>query len=148
MTSRPRDPVGWVREHGVVLQSAKGPVPNLAEHVAGEPIKGSWWGHPRSHQIYAVLERVDDSPDVVATRLINGRITLIHRRLWPAVVRLADTFPLDRLAEVGEEHTETGAHRRTEVPYPDWVPADVLQAAAELTADEAAAQLPACLRPT
>jgi hypothetical protein len=31
----------WVRANGIVLQSARGAVPNLAEHVAGEPIRGS-----------------------------------------------------------------------------------------------------------
>ena len=36
----------WLREQGVVLQSARGPVPNLAEQVAGERIRGSWWGPP------------------------------------------------------------------------------------------------------
>jgi len=143
---RGSDPVTWVREHGVVLQSAKGPLPNLAEHVAGEPIKGSWWGHPRGHQIYAVLEQVDDSPEVVATKLLNDRITLIHRRLWPALVRVADRFPADRLAQVGEEHTETGAHRKVVVPYPEWVPPEVMAEAASLTEDEALAQLPDCLR--
>ena len=123
MSPRPRDPVEWVREQGVVLQSAKGPVPNLAEHVAGEPIKGSWWGHPRSHQIYGVLERVGDSPDVVATRLVDGRIALIHRRLWPAVVRLADRFPADRLAEVGEEHSARVRTKGSRSPFPSGSPA-------------------------
>jgi hypothetical protein len=135
-----------VREQGIVLQSAKGPLPNLAEHVVGEPIKGSWWGHPRSHQIYAVLERVDDSPDVVATRLVNGRITLVHRRLWPALVRVADRFDPERLAKVSEEHTETGAHRKVVVPFPEWVPAEVVAAATDLTEDDALAQFPECLR--
>ena len=32
------EPLEWVREQGIVLQSARGPVPNLAEYVAGEPI--------------------------------------------------------------------------------------------------------------
>ena len=39
-------PRAWVREQGIVLQSARGPLPNLAEWIAGEPIRGSWWGHP------------------------------------------------------------------------------------------------------
>ena len=34
------DPLDWVRAQGIVLQSARGPVPNLAEHVAGKPIRG------------------------------------------------------------------------------------------------------------
>jgi hypothetical protein len=90
------DALDWVREHGVVLQSARGPVPNLAEHVAGEPIRGSWWGHKSGREIFAVLTRVRGSPDVIATRLVNRRVTLIHRRVWPALVRLADRFPSER----------------------------------------------------
>jgi hypothetical protein len=82
----------WVREQGMVLQSARGPLPNLAEHVAGEPIRGTRWGHPAGHEIVAVLTRVLSSPDVIATRLVNGKITLIHRRLWPALVRIATAF--------------------------------------------------------
>jgi hypothetical protein len=31
----PVDPLAWLREQGVVLQSARGPLPNLAEYVAG-----------------------------------------------------------------------------------------------------------------
>jgi hypothetical protein len=73
-------------------------------------------------------------------------VTLVHRRLWPALVRLADRFPPERLAAVDEVHTASGAHRTVEVPFPDWVPADDLAAAALLTVDEALALLPACLR--
>ncbi len=34
--------IAFVREHGVVLVSAKGPVPRLVEAIAGETIRGSW----------------------------------------------------------------------------------------------------------
>jgi hypothetical protein len=140
------DPLEWVREQGVVLQSARGPLPNLAEQIAGEPIRGSWWGHPAGREIFAVLGRLLATSDVVATRLVEGKITLVHRRVWPALVRVADRFPADRLASVDEVHTATGAHRTVEVPFPDWVPAEDLSAAERLTVDEALAQLPACLR--
>ena len=136
----------WVREQGIVLQSAKGPVPNLADWVAGEPIRGSWWGHPAGHEIFVVLGQVLASDDVVATRLINGKVTLVHCRLWPALVRVSDRFPPARLAAVGDEHTATGAHRRTEIPFPEWVPAAEVAMAAALTIDEAFGQLPSCLR--
>ena len=116
------EPLEWVRVQGIVLQSARGPVPNLAEYVAGEPIRGSWWGHASGHEIFAVLSRVLNSPDVIATRLVNGKVTLIYRRLWPALVRVADRFPKERLAAVDEEHTPSGAHRTIEIPFPDWVP--------------------------
>jgi hypothetical protein len=140
------DALQWVREQGIVLQSAKGPVPNLADWVAGEPIRGSWWGHPAGHEIFAVLGQVLAGADVVATRLIDGKVTLVHRRLWPAVVRVADRFPPVWLAAVDDEHTPTGAHRRTETPFPDWVPAAEVAMAATLTVDEALGQLPSCLR--
>ena len=140
------DPLDWVRSQGIVLQSARGPVPNLAEQVAGEPIRGSWWGHGSGHEIFAVLTRLLESPDVIATRLVDGKVTLVHRRLWPALVRVADRFPPERLAAVDEVHTTTGAHRTVEVPFPDWVPAEDRAAAALLTVEEALALLPACLR--
>jgi hypothetical protein len=140
------DPLAWVREQGVVLQSARGPVPNLAEHVAGEPIRGSWWGHASGGEIFAALNRVRGSDDVVATRLIEGRVTLIHRRVWPALVRVADRFPPERLAAIDEQHTASGAHRTVEVPFPEWVPPEDIAAAALLGLEDALAQLPACLR--
>jgi len=140
------DPLEWVCEQGVVLQSARGPLPNLAERIAGERISGSWWGHSSGHEIFAVLTRLLDSSDVIATRLVNGKITLIHRRLWPALVRVADHFPAERLAAVDEVHTPAGAHRTIEIPFPEWIPAEDLDAAALLSVDEALALLPACLR--
>jgi hypothetical protein len=131
-------------EHGMLLQSAKGPLPNVAELVAGEPIAGSWWGHPKGHEIFAELEALDASPDIVRMRLVNGKVTLVHRRAWPALVRLADRLGAKRLAVLHEEHTASGAHRVHEQPFPDWVPPDIAEAARHLTAAEALAQLPAC----
>jgi hypothetical protein len=61
-------------------------------------------------------------------------------------VRVADRFPRERLAAVDEVHTRSGAHRTIEVPFPEWIPAEDLAAAALLTVDEALARLPACLR--
>ncbi len=133
-------------EHGMLLESARGPLPNVAELVAGESISGSWWGHSKSHDIFATLNVLADSPDVVRTRLVNGKVTIIHRRVWPALVRVADHFAPKQLAALREEHTASGAHRVHERPFPEWVPGDVHVAAAELSAQEAWAQLPACLR--
>jgi hypothetical protein len=140
------DVLGWVRDNGVVLQSARGPVPNLAEYVAGEPIRDSWWGHAASHEIYGVLNELAESSEVVTTRLIGGKLTLIHRRLWPALACRADRFPAGSLTAVEQEHTESGAHRNREVPFPDWVPRTEVSAATDLTVEEALRQLPTCVR--
>jgi hypothetical protein len=127
-----------VKRHGIVLQSARGPVPSMAEAVAGEPIQGSWWGHPAGHTIFAVLSEVSENPDVAVCRLIDGKVTYVHRRLWPALVRLARRFERSRLALLREEHTPAGHHRTHEVPFPEWVPAEVRAEARRLTEKEAA----------
>jgi hypothetical protein len=137
------DPVTAVRRHGILLQSARGPVPNLAALVAGEPIEGSWWSHPRNHEIFRAINRARESSVVVATHLLGGKVTLIHRRLWPAVVRLSNRFADGALDAVHEEHTESGIHRTSLTPFPDWVPDDVRDAARALGGKDALAQLPA-----
>ena len=135
-----------LEESGVLLESAKGPIPNVAQLVAAEPIRGSWWGHPAGHEIFREINVLADSPDVARMRLVNGKITLVHRRLWPALVRLAARYPEEALLVIREEHTASGAHRTTKVPLRDWVSADVRLAADTLTDDEAMATLPPILR--
>ncbi len=143
----PMDPMTVLIEHGMLLESARGPLPNVAELIAGEPIRGSWWGHAAGHAIFEELNVLADSPDVVRTRLVNGKVTLIHRRLWPALVRVAEHLPTERMAALHEEHGSSGAHRLDEQPFPDWVPHDVADSARQLSVEEAWAQMPACLRP-
>ena len=127
----------FIRHEGVVLVSAKGPVPRLTEAIIGEAIKGSWWAHPRGHEIFAVLGGVSDSADVLFCRLVDGKITVVHRRLWPALVRLAKRFPTERLAQVRQEHTASGQHVNHETPFPDWVPAAVAKEAKGLSEADA-----------
>src|SRR5260370_34278387 len=82
------DPLEFIARHGVVLASAKGPVPNLAEAIAGEPIRGSWWTHRKGAEIFLGLGVVVDSPDVLCFRLVEGKVTYGHRRPWLALVRI------------------------------------------------------------
>ena len=135
------DPLAFVEKHGVVLASARGAVPNLAEAVAGAPIKGSWWAHPKSHQIFGVLQAVARSEDVLTCRLLNGKVTLVHSRLWPALVRTANRFSKEQLAKVSDEHTPSGRHASRKVAFPEWVPDAVKAEAMALSQDEALATL-------
>jgi hypothetical protein len=82
----PRGGLAFVKRHGVVLQAARGPVPSLAEAIAGSPIRGSWWGHPKGHEIFRVAEAICESKEVLVCKLVDGKVTYIHRRLWPALV--------------------------------------------------------------
>ena len=131
----------FVREHGVVLVSASGPAPKLTEAIAGEKIKGSWWGHPKGKHIYAVLEAVSDDADVLVCRLVDDKLTLVHRRLWPALAAAAAQFPESRLCQVTQVHTAGGRHRNIETPFADWLPPDVAAAAKDIGVAEALAAL-------
>ena len=135
-----RKALAFVKREGIVLQAARGRVPNLAEFVAGAPIRGSWWGHPKGKAIFAAATVVVDSGDVLVCRLVGGKVTFVHRRLWPALIRLAARLPAGGLDQISEEHTASGHHERRVTPFPEWVPAGVARDAARLSESEAAEQ--------
>lgn len=130
-----------VRNHGVMLVSAKGPVPTLTEAIAGAPIKGSWWGHPQGKHIFSVLRHVQEHEDVLTCRLVDGKLTLVHRRLWPALAAASAHVDPARLCKVEQEHTASGRHVNCETPFPDWLPDDAAEAAKALPAQAALALL-------
>jgi hypothetical protein len=70
---------------GLLLES-DARLPSVAGLVAGGPVRGSWWGHPMGQAIFLVADRLADHADVIATKLVSGKVTYVHRRLWPAVV--------------------------------------------------------------
>ncbi len=129
-----------VKNYGIVLESAKGPVPNLAEAIVGEPIRGTWWGHPKSQQIFALTRAVREFDEILVSRLIIGKITHIHKRLWPALVRLFDWFESAHIARIREIHTSSGHHKIENTPYPEWVPTEVVTLAKTLSEEDAAAE--------
>ena len=133
----PEDALAFVRRHGVVLVSARGRAPSLVEAIAGRPIKGSWWGDPDGKRIFSILSEVTAADEVLVCRLVAGKVTLVHRRLWPALARLAGTLAPERIARVHEEHTASGRHVIRATPFPDWVPPEVLDEAGALSEEEA-----------
>jgi len=131
----------WVEECGIAVESARVGVPSLVQMVVRKPVKGSWWAHPKANEILRLSRLIRSSPDVLICRLMNGKITYVHRRLWPAVVRLASRFSEERVAAVKEVHTPTGKHKLLITPYPKWVPREIVQAARKIAEKEAASQL-------
>ena len=128
----PRAAMDFIRYHGVVVESAKGLEPSFAAHVAGERISGSWWGHPKGHEIYELTQKVHDSRAVLTCTLAKGRITFIHRRLWPSFVKLASHFVEGAFDKVREVHTESGRHQRRDIAFPEWVDEHTRSVAASL----------------
>ena len=90
----PEQAIAFVEEQGVVLAAAKGPVPRLAEVIANEPIKGKLVGPSQKPSNFRGLSGAEQFPDdILVCRLVNGKVTFVHRRLWPALVRAAAHFP-------------------------------------------------------
>ena len=129
--------LAFVKSQGIVLMSGKGAVPRLVDAVAGEAVVGSWWGHLKGRDIFRVSSAVGESEDVLWCPLLGGKVTLVHRRLWPALVRLRSIIGEDRLARVSSEHTASGAHRRVVQPLAEWLPPEVAAEASLLSEDEA-----------
>ena len=117
----------------------------MAEEIAGAPIRGSWWGHAKGHEIFEIAEAVSESSDVLVCKLVDGKVTYVHRRLWPAFVKLAARFRKSQLAKIWNEHTRSGAHRARSTPFPKWVPRDVAERAAQLSVSQAERVLSAFL---
>ncbi len=77
-------------------------LPSLVALVAGGPVQGSWWGHPLGHTIFAAGEALEEHPDVVLVKLVSGKATWVHRRLWPSLLAVAlsgEAWQLDGLPE-------------------------------------------------
>lgn len=133
--------LAFIERHGAVLVSAKGALPRLTEAIVGEPIRGSWWAHPQGKQIFAVLRALEHSADVLACKLVDDKITFVHRRLWPALVRCAARIGPERLAQIRDEHTASGKHATIATAFPVWVPRTVATAARKLDEQAAIAAL-------
>jgi hypothetical protein len=73
-----------LKRYGILMESDP-KLPSLAAMVAGEPIRGSWWGHPRGHEIFNVARQMASHPDVITTKLVSKKVTYVHRKLWLAI---------------------------------------------------------------
>jgi hypothetical protein len=75
-------------EHGLLLQQDK-TLPNVVGIVLGETLAASWWTHPRARLVFRCLCELADHADVLQTKLVDGKVTFVHRRLWAAVLAVA-----------------------------------------------------------
>jgi hypothetical protein len=88
------------RDGFLLLSDAR--LPSVASLIAGGPIGGSWWGHPRGGEIYRLSNALADEPDVQIVKLVSAKVTFVHRRLWPAVASVGssrEAWQTDALSE-------------------------------------------------
>ena len=82
------DALKLVREQGALSLTTNGRLPSLVESVTGERLKASWWSHPRGALIYELASALDDHPEALSVRLVRGKVTFLHARLWPSLLRV------------------------------------------------------------
>jgi hypothetical protein len=75
--------IGLLLQHDVALPSA-------TALLVGAPLRGSWWGHPRAHDIFVHLEAFETGAGALTSKLVAGKQTYIDRRLWPPFLRLVE----------------------------------------------------------
>jgi hypothetical protein len=73
---------------GLLLKQDK-VLPSVVGILTGESLSMSWWSHPKAQLIFRVLGELADHPDVLFTKLLNRKDTLVHRSLWPAFLAVA-----------------------------------------------------------
>ena len=130
----PAQPLAFVEQHGIVLEAARHRhIASLAEAIAGEALHGNGWSHPRRRAIFVTTRALRASLQILVCRLVEGKISFVHSRLWPALIRLSDRFAPHCVARLHETPTQRGRHRVDETPFPDWVPQVIAVAARRLT---------------
>jgi hypothetical protein len=71
--------IGLLLRHDAVL-------PSFTGVALGAPFRGSWWAHPRTHEIYDLMQRFHDGAGALSVKLVDGKLTCVHRRLWPPLL--------------------------------------------------------------
>lgn len=74
-----------LQRYGMLLLNDSA-LPNVCRLAVGERVRGSWWAHPRAKEIFQVYDVLEEHPDVLILKLISGKVTYIHRTLWPQIV--------------------------------------------------------------
>ena len=93
-----------LKRDGFLLESDP-QLPSVCTLITGEPLKGSWWSHPMAQVIFAVNELLEDHADVLITKLVSGKVTFVHRRLWPEILAIGsarDPWQLRKLSELAQ----------------------------------------------
>ena len=62
---------------------------NVVTLLTGEAFSKSWWSHPKGRLIFAVVSDLSEHRDVLFCKLLHGKVTLVHRSLWPAFLAIA-----------------------------------------------------------
>src|SRR5258708_39748337 len=106
-----RDPGQWLvsalehlDEWGLVLDSDP-KLPSVPSLVVERTVRGSWWADPEVHLIHRLGSRFTGHEDVLHVVLVSGKLTCLHKRLWPAFLAVAlgnEQWKVDGLNTAGK----------------------------------------------
>ena len=88
--------------------------PSVTGLVVDGEVRGSRWSHPQAHEMFRMACRLRDHPDVLAVKLVSGKVTLVSRSLWPAVYAIGvarESWQITRLSKEAKtllEQADTG----------------------------------------
>lgn len=94
-----------IERTGLILESDPR-LPTVANFVAGEAVRGSWWGHPVGHEIHEITGILVRHPDICPLKFVSRKTTFLHRKLWPSLLALAEArepWQLDGLSVAAEQ---------------------------------------------
>ena len=80
--------VAAIDKHGLLLLQDK-QLPSVVGLLTGEAVPDRGGAHPMSHRIFACLQQLPHRRDSTSVHLIDGKVTFVHRRLWPALLAVA-----------------------------------------------------------
>lgn len=71
--------LGYLEQKGLLS------LQDLMTFACGEPIVGPWSMHPAAPKVFHLGVGLSRHPDVALAKLLSGRFTFVHRRLWNAL---------------------------------------------------------------
>lgn len=93
----PQEALALVRSRGVL------PFADFVAAVVGAPVKGSWWGHPKGHEIFNLAGHA--GRECIFAKLVGGKETFVHRTRLPALARRVtdEAWRKERIAKLSKE---------------------------------------------
>jgi hypothetical protein len=135
----------FVQGNKIVTESARAAVPAVVRFMVAHDYSGNWWSLPNSSLIYNALQAVKESSELLVCRLVEGKVSYVHRECWAPLSVLQDYLPHEALAKVQEVHLPSGRHTTSALLLSEWMPADVRKEAAGMTTADAVDRLEAML---
>lgn len=103
---------GALERHGLLLlHDLK--LPSITALVIGAPLSGSWWAHARGNEIYHLVAQLERGAGELSLKLVNGKVTFVHRRLWPLILAAVSQPPAPAPSTAARALLSSLAARRT-----------------------------------